>query len=510
MDQEEGFPPQAQIERGAKNGIFGLILSPFSWLKRLSDELHWSFVLGVVIVYGINQGVGLGLSKVGTQYYMKDEQKLQPSEAQVYHAMIMMPWIVKPLWGLLTDIVPIWGRRRRPYFVFAGTVGVISMIILSLKKDMYLGLALLLLICGSAGAAVGDVTIDACVTENSIAHPSLAGEMQSLCGLCSSVGQLIGFISSGFLVHRIGSKGALGVLSIPAALVIVVGIIIQEPVIRNVSYKRVSQKFLDAGRAMWMALRSPVVWKPCLYMYLSLAVSLHIHEGMFYWYTDAPSGPSFSQEAVGSISAVGAIGSLLGVLLYQNAFRNQPFRRVLLLAQLLYGASGMLDLILVLRINLILGVPDYVVVVFDAAVSHMIGRLKWMPLLVLSSKLCPAGIEGTFFALLMSIDHVGTFSAAWGGGLLLHALNVTRTTFDNLWLAILIRSLFRLLPIGILFLIPSTDPNVAILPTDMLRSKRDEGLSEPNNTEMESLISRTDHSSPHSCKYWSRLFKKKE
>lgn len=159
----------------------------------------------------------------------------------------------------------------------------------------------------------------------------------------------------------------------------------------------------------------------------------------------------------------------------------------------------MLDLILVLRINLIFGVPDYVVVVFDAAVTHMIGRLKWMPLLVLSSKLCPSGIEGTFFALLMSIDHVGSFSASWGGGILLHALQVTRTRFDNLWLAILTRSLFRLLPIGILFLIPSTDPNVAILPSEMLRSKKGEDYSESSNTEMDSLISRNDHSSsPHS------------
>ncbi|KAK6153833.1 hypothetical protein DH2020_013472 [Rehmannia glutinosa] len=500
MDQDVKFPlqeKQAQKEKPSKNGILGLIFSPFDFLKKLSDELHWSFVLGVVIVYGINQGIGLGLSKVSTQYYMKDEQKLQPSEAQVYHGLIMIPWIVKPLWGLLTDTIPIAGYRRRPYFIFAGIIGAISMITLSLEKNLYLGFALLLLICGSGGAAVADVTIDACVTENSITHPSLAGEMQSLCGLCSSVGQLIGYTLSGFLVHLIGSKGALGVLSIPAGLVILVGMIIQEPLIRNFSYKRVSHKFVDAGRAMWMALKCPVIWRPCLYMYLSLAVSLHIHEGMFYWYTDAQTGPSFSQEVVGSISAVGAVGSLLGVLLYQNAFRSHPFRRVLFWAQLLYGASGMLDLILVLRINLIFGVPDYIVVVFDAAVSHMIGRLKWMPLLVLSSKLCPAGIEGTFFALIMSIDHIGSFSASWGGGFLLHALNVTRTTFDNLWLAILIRSIFRVLPIGILFLIPSSDPNVAILPTEMLRSKKGEEISDPIDTEMESLVSRIDLNSPH-------------
>lgn len=90
--------------------------------------------------------------------------------------------------------------------IITGTIGVISMIVLALKKDLYLGFALLLLTCGSTGAAVGDVTIDACVTENSIAHPSLAGEMQSLCALCNSVGQIIGYISSGFLIHRIGSK----------------------------------------------------------------------------------------------------------------------------------------------------------------------------------------------------------------------------------------------------------------------------------------------------------------
>ncbi|XP_051119252.1 probable folate-biopterin transporter 3 [Andrographis paniculata] len=487
MDQ--GEKSALQEKPAPKRGILGVIFSPFKWLRKLSDELHWSFVLGVVIVYGINQGLALGLSKVSTQYYMKDEQKLQPSEAQVFHGMIMMPWIVKPLWGLLTDAVPISGQRRRPYFILAGIIGSVSMIILSLEKNILLGFALLLLMSGSAGAAIADVTIDACVTENSIGHPSLAGEMQSLCGLCSSVGQLIGYAISGFLVHLIGSKGVFGVLSIPAGLVILVGIIIQDPLIRNASYKRISQKFLDASRDMWMALKCPAVWRPCLYMYVSLAMSLHIHEGMFYWYTDAKTGPSFSQEAVGSISAVGAVGALLGVLLYQNAFRNHPFRRVLFWAQLLYGASGMLDLILVSRLNLIFGVPDYSVVVLDAAVSHMIGRLKWLPLLVLSSKLCPSGIEGTFFALLMSIDHIGSFSAAWAGGLLLHSLNVTRTSFDNLWIAIVIRSVFRILPVGILFLIPSSDPNTAILPPEMLRSKKGNNTTEANNVvEMAPLV----------------------
>ncbi|KAM3268917.1 putative folate-biopterin transporter 3 [Capsicum chacoense] len=396
---------------------------------------------------------------------MKDEQKLQPSEAQIYAGVIQIPWMVKPLWGLLTDTLPIIGYRRRPYFILAGLLGAFAMLSLSLNHKLQLASALLCLTGASAAQAVADVTIDACMTENSISHPSLASDMQSLCGVSSSVGQLIGYTISGFL-------GVFGVLSIPAALVILVGMMLHETFIHNVAYRQVGQKFLDACKAMWMALKCKNVWRPCLYMYVSLAVSLHIHEGMFYWYTDAKDGPLFSKEIVGTISSVGAVGYLLGVLLYQNAFRNHPFRFVLFWSQLLNGASGLLDLILVSRVNLQFGIPDYVVAVCDAAISHMIGRLRWMPLLVLSSKLCPSGIEGTFFALLMSIDHVGSLTATWAGGLLLRTFNVTRTQFDNLWMAIVIRSFSRILPIGILFLVPNSDPSVSILPAEMLKTKK--------------------------------------
>lgn len=85
----------------------------------------------------------------------------------------------------------------------------ISMLVLSLRRNLHLVFALLYLMAGSAGIAIADVTIDACVTQNSINHPSLAGDMQSLCGLSSSIGALVGFSLSGFLVHLVGSKVSL-------------------------------------------------------------------------------------------------------------------------------------------------------------------------------------------------------------------------------------------------------------------------------------------------------------
>ncbi|GAV80075.1 BT1 domain-containing protein [Cephalotus follicularis] len=475
-----------------KGGWCQWILTPVYWFKMLANEMHWSFVIGVVVVYGISQGLGGALSRVGTEYYMKDVQKVQPSESQIYTGIMSIPWIVKPLWGLLTDVLPLFGYRRRPYFILAGLLGAVSMLLVSLHEKLHLAFALLSLTAESAGVAIADVTIDACVAQNSISHPSLAADMQSLCALSSSIGALMGFSVSGIFVHQIGPKGVFGLLTIPAGLVFLVGILLHEPHLPNFSYSQVNLKFLDASKAMWMTLKCPDVWRPCLYMYLSIALSLNIHEGLFYWYTDSKGGPSFSQETVGYILSIGSVGSLFGAILYQYVLKDYPFRDLLFWTQLLFGLSGMLDLMLVLRLNLELGIPDYFFIIIDESVSQMIGRLKWMPLLVLSSKLCPSGVEGTFFALLMSIDNVGLLSSSWGGGFLLHILNVTRTDFDDLWLAILIRNILRVSPLCLLFLIARGDPNSSILPSEMLRAKEETETSDTENIELVSLMTSVD------------------
>ncbi|KAJ0965778.1 hypothetical protein J5N97_026916 [Dioscorea zingiberensis] len=430
---------EASEENEAKaEGVCASLSSPLHWFSMLADEMHWSFVFGVVTVYGISQGLGGAIWRVASDYYWKDVQMVQPSEAQVYQGITSLPWIVKPLWGLLTDVLPMAGYRRRPYFILSG------------KLYLHVFFALLALTVGSAGVAISDVTIDACVAQNSISHPTLAADMQTLCGFSASIGRLLGFSISGLLVHAIGSQGVLGLLSIPAALVFSVGILLKEIHTPNFSYGQVHEKFLQASRSMWTTLKYPYVWRPCLYMYVSLALSLKIQEGMFYWYTDKNSGPSFSQETVGFILSVGSVGSLLGVLLYQNLLKDCPFRNVLFWSQLLSSFAGMLDLVLVLRLNLKVGMPDYFFVVID------------------ETQAMSPGIEGTFFALLMSIDNVGMLTSSWGGGLLLHILRVTRQDFSNLWGAILIRNIMRLLPLAFLFLVPKIDQHSAILPADIL------------------------------------------
>lgn len=223
-----------------------------------------------------------------------------------------------------------------------------------------------------------------------------------------------------------------------------------------------------AVKGMCKTIKFPQVWKPSLYMYLSLALSLSTHEGQFYWYTDPKAGPAFSQEFMGIIYAIGAMASMVGVLIYHKTLKDYPFRTLIFFSQFLYSISGMLDLIFIFRWNLGVGIPDSFFVIMEECVSRIVSRLRWMPMIVLSTRLCPLGIEGTFFALLMCIDSLGSLSAKWGGGVLLHVLHVTRSDFSNLWLVVFVRNVLRFSTLGLIFLVPTADQSQVLIPSDLL------------------------------------------
>ncbi|KAF5726280.1 Major facilitator superfamily protein [Tripterygium wilfordii] len=453
-----------------------LLLQPFQWLHMLSSHLNPSFVIGVALVYGLGQGFSGSLFKVVTDYYWKDVQKVQPSEVQLYMGFYYIPWVMKPVWGLLTDVFPVRGYRRKPYFVMAGVLGGVSALMVALLGDLPVVVALICLIGLTAGMAIADVAIDACIATNSIECRELAPDMQSLCWFCSSAGALVGYSTSGVLVHHLGAQAALGILAVPPASLIVLGFLIHESKPSSTLHpqKKKKKEPLEglgvAVTSMCKSIKCPQVWKPSLYMFLSLALSISTHEGQFYWYTDPKAGPAFSQEFVGIIYAIGAMASMVGLVIYHKTLKDYPFRHIMFFAQLLYGVSGMLDLIFVLRWNLALGIPDYFFIVAEECVLKIITRIRWMPMMLLSTRLCPSGIEGTFFALLTCIDSLASLSSKWGGGIVMHLLNVSRTDFRNLWLAILIRNVMRFSALGFIFLVPKATYSEDLIPLDILKN----------------------------------------
>ena len=83
-------------------------------LRMLAKELHRIFVLGVVARYGVNQGLGGGINRVASGLLPEG----RAAGAVVGGAGVPGHHVLKPLRGLLTDVLPV-ARYQHPYFIRA-------------------------------------------------------------------------------------------------------------------------------------------------------------------------------------------------------------------------------------------------------------------------------------------------------------------------------------------------------------------------------------------------------
>lgn len=62
---------------------------------RLHDAFGWNFVVSVIIIYGVNQGLGEGWLMQLHKYYLKDILQVTASEAQSMTAVAHTAWNIK-------------------------------------------------------------------------------------------------------------------------------------------------------------------------------------------------------------------------------------------------------------------------------------------------------------------------------------------------------------------------------------------------------------------------------
>merc|ERR1719326_1253045 len=78
------------------------------------------------------------------------------------------------------------------------------------------------------------------------------------------------------------------------------------------------------------------------------------------------------------------------------------------------------DVIMFTRLNVRLGLPDHFFVLGSSVLTSVIAQWMWMPGVVITSQLCPKGMEATMYALLAGCHNLGnTISSNCGAYVLL-------------------------------------------------------------------------------------------
>lgn len=427
--------------------VFGVDLSPDN--------------VAVAIVYFV-QGV-LGLSRLAVSFYLKDNLHLEPAETAVISGFSALPWLIKPLYGFISDSIPLFGYRRRSYLFLSGILGALSWSLMAAVVDDKYSAALSIIL-GSLAVAISDVVVDSMVVERARGESqSTSGSLQSLCWGSSAFGGVVSAYFSGSLVDTYGVRFVFGVTALLPLMTSAVAVLVNEERLplgkSSVSLSVSGSELIESSKQrimqIWDSVKQPSILLPTLFIFLWQATP-QSDSAMFFFITNKLG---FTPEFLGRVTLVTSVASLLGIGVYNLFLKEVPLRKIFLVTTVLGSALGMTQVLLVTGLNRKLGISDEWFSIGDSLIITVLGQASFMPVLVLAAKLCPVGAEATLFATLMSISNAGGVAGGLVGAGLTQLLGVSRDNFENLALLIAICNLSSLLPLPLLGLLPDESRN---------------------------------------------------
>src|SRR5882724_6825727 len=302
---------------------------------------------------------------------LKEQLGLSPSQVGTFGTIILIPWVVKPIYGMISDAFPLFGRRRKSYFLLTSALATLAGLRLGLLSEpTYWSLAVFVLIIG-LGIAFTDVLTDAMMVENG--KPlGLTGAFQSVQWTAINVAILVVGIGAAF-IHEAPAKSQ-------------------------------REEFREAWLGIKNAVRHRTMWVVAGFIFF-WTFSPSIGIPLFYYQTDTLK---FSQQFIGLLGSLSAGAAIVGAASYAPLSRRVPLYRLIVFS---IAASTVGTLAYLFY-------DDWRSAMLIDTVFGGLGMVTQLAFLDLAAKACPKHAEGTFFALLMSVYNLGVQGSQVFGGYL--------------------------------------------------------------------------------------------
>ena len=344
-------------------------------------------MLFFAIVYVVE---GIGQARVGIiyqplTYYLK-VSGWTPVEVTAYFALLNFPWIIKPVFGLVSDFVPLFGYRRKSYLIVSSlcAAGAYAWIARLTEPSEF---ALLLLLTSYA-MATASTLCGALLAENGQSF-RLSGIFVSQQWLWFYVAIMASSFAGGALVERVSALSALQVAAVIAA-VAPVAIVLAALFLLDEKKVRVSRlEMRETFRSIVSAARSARLYLVALFLFL-YSFAPGFGTPLYYFMTDELK---FSQAYIGILGSIASAGWIAGALVHRWLLGRMSAKALLYLSIVLGTLSAASFLLLA-------GEVSAAIVNFANGAAMMIATIAS---LTLAADYCPKRSEGFAFAGLMSV-----------------------------------------------------------------------------------------------------------
>jgi MFS family permease len=322
-------------------------------------------------------------------FLLKETLHLSASQTADFFAITVIPWLIKPGYGLLSDFVPLFGRRRQSYFLLTtGLAAVMGCLLSTLGTYSYWQVALYFTLMG-LGLAFTDVLIDAMMVESG-QRLALTGPFQAIQWAAISAASMVVGIAGG----RLAEHSTLSVTFLVATFFPLMSFGIGVWAIREARLPAAERDFHTTWQAIRGAMGSRHLWMVAGFLFF-YTFSPSFGPALVYYSTDTLH---FSKTFLGDLESLTYASGVGGAALYFSFARSIPLRRLLHFAI----AAGVLSTLAYF------GYVNRTAAIGIALVFGSVAMVIQLTFLDLAAKACPKQVEGTFFALLMSIDNGGS------------------------------------------------------------------------------------------------------
>ncbi|MEX0712734.1 MAG: MFS transporter [Pirellulales bacterium] len=322
-----------------------------------------------------------------------------PAQITAFAALLAIPWSLKPLYGLLTDFVPLAGYRRKSYLVLfsalaAVTLGGLSVVALPAGSR---GLLLALLLVPTLSVAFCDVVIDALMVERG-QQLGITGKLQAIqWGSMYAATLLAGSLGGRLSQHGLAASGFL-ICSVLLALTLIVAMFaVREPRdrTRRAEWRQGGRELWLAGRGRGMAVIAGFLFLWSFNPFSNAVLQLYA------------TGPlELGRDFYGDMVSLSAAGSIAACASY-GLFCRRLSRLALVHAAIVLGMASNLSYLFL---------SDKTSAVWISVLTGFFYMTATLIQFDLAAQLCPVRVAGTAFALLMALSNLSTLvSTSFGG-----------------------------------------------------------------------------------------------
>lgn len=335
------------------------------------------------------QGMG-GLAFEPLSYLLKDRYGLGPGAAASFVAWMTFPFLLKPLFGLATDLFPIGGLRRKPHAALGAALWAGGWLSLWAFEPGGLSALLTLLVVANCGTVLSDVVCDGLMVEKgkALGRTALFQSMQ-MTALYAAL--LASGLGGGWLAARGESRTAFALAAVFPLLALGAALLIQE---------QARPEAPAAWRELSAFLRSGKFWRLAAVIFL-WSFSPSLGTAQFYFQAEVLR---LDPVTIGALGTLGGGAGLLGAGLFGRATLKGPFP-----LRTAVGAWGLLSLASVLHS----GPASAAILTVVLGCAGTFFRLALMDAAARSS---PLSGEATSFAALMSVFNVSAWASNTAGG----------------------------------------------------------------------------------------------